>query len=53
MNNDYVNGGYKKYGWEEQKSDEHFARTGRRIADECGPAASTAARPIERLRLTS
>lgn len=35
MNYDYANGIYKKYGWEEQKTDEHFARAGRHIAEEC------------------
>ena len=35
MNYDYANGIYKKYGWEEQKTDGHFARAGRGIAEQC------------------
>ncbi len=35
MNYDYANGIYKKFGWDAQKSDEHFVQAGRRIADEC------------------
>lgn len=35
MNYDYANEIYRRCGWEDLNTDEHFARVGRQIAEQC------------------